>query len=115
MYKNTERIEIHIRSIYTYIIYWYHTSKFYLAPDEDVERIAVLGVTRAGHGVERPNFQRVLVHHEKVRLVLVGHQVTQLLLVLRRQVAVRVGCKKRTTVKDDIDTNSWGECLESKE
>lgn len=53
----------------------------------------MLRVDRARHRVERPDFEGVLVHHEEVRAILVGYQVAQLLLVLRRQVALGVSCR----------------------
>lgn len=69
------------------------TQSPHLSPDKDVEAVAVLRVDRARHRVERPDFQWVLVHHKEVRTVLVGHQVAELFLVLRRQVTVDVSCQ----------------------
>lgn len=68
----------------------------HLSPDEDVEAVAVLGIERARHRVEGSHFQRIFIHHEEVRSVFVGHEVTQLFLVLRRKVAIRISCDNRS-------------------
>lgn len=64
----------------------------HLPANEDIEAVAVLGVVGTRHGVERADFQRVLVHHKKVCAVLLSHQVAKLLLVHGGKVIVHVGC-----------------------
>ena len=75
-------------------------SPTHLAANENVEGVAMLRVVGARHGVEGSNIEGVLVHHEEVRTILVGHQVAELLLVLRREVTIGISCRgPRQTTK----------------
>mmetsp|Transcript_8208 Transcript_8208/g.23372 ORF Transcript_8208/g.23372 Transcript_8208/m.23372 type:complete len:312 (-) Transcript_8208:98-1033(-) len=61
-----------------------------LAADEEVVAVRVRRVHGAGHRVERPRRERVLVHHVEVRVVLLLDDAAERLLLLRRRVLVVV-------------------------
>mmetsp|Transcript_3391 Transcript_3391/g.5223 ORF Transcript_3391/g.5223 Transcript_3391/m.5223 type:complete len:216 (+) Transcript_3391:282-929(+) len=59
-----------------------------LATNEDIVTVREFWVVWVGHGVERTNIQGVLVHNKEVGIILLPHNVTQLLLVFSTQVIV---------------------------
>mmetsp|Transcript_29381 Transcript_29381/g.68813 ORF Transcript_29381/g.68813 Transcript_29381/m.68813 type:complete len:200 (-) Transcript_29381:1083-1682(-) len=61
-----------------------------LTTDEEIIAVGELGILRIGHGVERTNGKGVLVHHEKVRAVLLLDNLAKFLLILGAQILIIV-------------------------
>ena len=58
-----------------------------LTTDEEIIAVGELGILRIGHGVERTNGKGVLVHHEKVRAVLLLDNLAKFYLDAMNKVA----------------------------
>jgi hypothetical protein len=70
-----------------------------LTTNEEIITVGKSGVLGTGHGVEWSHIQWVLVHEEKVSIVLFAHNVTELLLVFSAQILVVIllAAKRNTT------------------